>query len=159
MASDLPPGVRVRDARPEDAEAILALYKASYSMHADPHRPPTAGLRDTIDDVRAYLRDMEVLVAEDGAGRVVGTVGVRSVANVRRLAVDPGRAGGGLGGALLEAAVARAKARGFEVAMLDTYAGHPWLPGFYRRHGFEDRSVERFPDGSEWLQLRRRLRE
>lgn len=154
----LPAGHRVRDARPEDAEEILALYHAAYSPLNDPHRPPVAGLADTLEDVRAYLRDMRVLVAEDADGRIVATVAVRRIANVRRLAVRPDAKGRGLGAALLEAAVDAARDEGFEVAMLDTLDDHPWLPDFYRRHGFEDRCVEHWPDGMRWLQLRRRLK-
>lgn len=153
----LPPGLTVRDARPEDAPAVHALYHAAYSVHNDPHRPPVAALKDTLDDVRAYIRDSRVLVAEDAAGRVVATVALRRIANVRRLAVAPDAKGEGLGAALLEAAVEAARGEGFEVAMLDTMAEHPWLPGFYARHGFEERCVESFPDGTRWRQFRRVL--
>ena len=79
-------------------------------------------------------------------------------ANVRRLAVDPAMKGEGLGARLLDAAVERARDEGFEVAELSTLPDHPWLPAFYRKHGFEDRSVESMvKDGSEWLLMRRKL--
>lgn len=66
--------------------------------------------------------------------------------------------GEGLGAALLDGAVERAAGEGFELAMLDTFATRPWLPGFYARHGFVERCVERFADGTEWRQFRKRLR-
>lgn len=75
------PPPQVREARPEDAEALHRLYRAAYAPHEDPHRPPVAGLRDTVEDVRK---------------------------------------GEGIGAAMLEMAVARARDDGFEVAMLDT---------------------------------------
>lgn len=154
----LPPGVRVREARPEDAEALHRLYHAAYALHQDPHRPPVAALRDTVEDVRAYVRDSTVLVAEDEQGNLVASVALRRIANLRRLAVAPGRKGEGLGGALLEMAVQRAADEGFEYAMLDTFSTHPWLPGFYARHGFQRRGVLRMDEGTEWVEFRRRLR-
>lgn len=155
----IPPGHKVRDARAEDAEEILRLYHAAYSVHSDPHRAKIAALKDTIDDVRAYLRDSRVMVLEDEGGRIVATVALRRIANVRRLAVAPDLKGDGLGAAMLEAAVEAAREEGFEIAMLDTFEGHPWLPDFYRRHGFTDRCVEHFPDGTVWRQFRRALRD
>lgn len=161
MTSALTPqpaaGIRVRDALPADAEAIHALYQAAYAVHQDPHRPATAALKDTLDDVRAYLRDSRVLVAEDMTGRIVATVGMRRLANLRRLAVAPDAKGSGLGSLMLEAGIAAAREEGFVVATLGTVPEHPWLPPFYRRHGFADYSVETMPDGSRWLQMRKRL--
>lgn len=145
--------IRVRDARPEDAEALHALLHAAYEDRGE-DRP----LVDTVDRVRADIEEGLVLVAEDTSGRLVASVMLRRVANVRRLAVAPTRKGEGLGGRMLDAAVARAETEGMTFAMLDTIPTHPWLPDFYRRHGFEDRCIERFPDGNDWLQLRRRLR-
>ena len=150
--------MRIRPATLDDAEALHALYHAAYAAHEDPHRPPVAALRDTVEDVRGYIRGSTVLVAEDEDGRLVGSVALRRVANVRRLAVAPDAKRAGLGATLLEAAVARAEAEGFEYAALDTMPEHPWLPEFYRRHGFEDRSVEHMADGTRWLAMRRRLK-
>ena len=149
--------MRIREATLADAEEILALYQAAYSVHNDPHRPPYAALRDTLDDVRAYVRDSRVLVALDDAGRIVGTVATRRLANVRRLAVAPDAKENGIGGALLEAAVECAAKDGFEFAELDTLSGHPWLPQFYMRHRFHERGVMRMKDGTEWINLRRKL--
>lgn len=153
----LPPGLHVRDARPEDAPALHALYHAAYAPGQDPHRPPTMGLKDTVDDVRAYIEEGGVLVAEDEQGRLVATVMLRSMANVRRLAVAPERAGSGLGAAMLEAGLERAKTDGFAWAFLDTMPEHPWLPKFYASRGFEERSVETLTDGTKWLVFRKRL--
>jgi GNAT superfamily N-acetyltransferase len=153
------PAQQVRDARPEDAEALHALYHAAYAVHEDPHRPPQAALKDSVADVRAYIAEGLVLVVEGEDGRLLGSIMLRRVANMRRLAVAPEAKGKGLGGALLEAAVARAREEGMTLAMLDTFPEHPWLAAFYRRHGFRDRCVEVFPDGARWLQLRRGLRE
>lgn len=168
------PALRVRDARPEDADALHALYHAAYAVHAlnasadasgpqhaaeDAHRPPQAALKDSVDDVRAYIEEGLVLVAEDDEGRLVGSIMLRRVANLRRLAVAPEEKGRGLGGELLEAAMSRAKEEGMTVAMLDTFPTHPWLPKFYRGHGFEERCLETFPDGMQWMQFRKQIKD
>lgn len=163
----MPPGLSVRDARPDDAEALHALLHAAYKDRAQrasgrvgadaslggDERP----LTDTIDRVREDIREGLVLVAEDDVGKIVASVMLRRVANIRRLAVRPDRKGEGLGGAMLDAAVDRARRDGFAFAMLDTIPTHPWLPEMYRKHGFEERCLERFPDGNDWLQFRKRL--
>lgn len=149
--------VRVRDARPEDAEALHRLYHAAYAEGADPHRPPETALTDSVTDVRAFIEEGLVLVAEDDAGRLVGSVHLRSIVNVRRLAVAPERKGEGLSHRLIEEALARGKRDGFAWAMLDTIPAHPWLPKLYRKHGFVERCLEIFPNGVKWLQFRKQL--
>lgn len=149
--------VRLRDARPDDAEALHRLYHAAYAAGEDPHRPPETALADTVDDVRAFIEEGLVLVAEDDAGRLVGSIHLRSVVNLRRLAVAPDIKRQGLAGQLLEASLERAKKDGFAWAMLDTIPTHPWLPKFYRKHGFVERCLEKFPNGIDWLQFRKRL--
>lgn len=148
---------RIREATEHDAEALHRLYHEAYSVHSDPHRAPIGGLRDTVDDVRAYIRDSTVLVAENEKGEIVATCATRRIANIRRLAVAPGAKGAGLGALMLEAAVQRASEDGFEVAQLETIRGHPWLSQFYERHGFELRGVERMSNDLEWLVMRRKL--
>lgn len=145
--------LRVRDARPEDAEELHALLHAAYKDRGD-DRP----LTDSVERVRADIEEGLVLVAEDAGGRLVASVMLRRVANIRRLAVAPDAKGAGLGAQMLEAAVSRAREDGSSYAMLDTIPTHPWLPEFYRKHGFEERCLEKFPDGNEWLQFRRKLR-
>lgn len=148
---------RVREARPEDAPALHALYHAAYSVHHDPHRPPLMALRDSVEDVRAYIEEGDVLVAEDAAGRLVASVHARAVVNLRRLAVAPDAKRQGLGAMMLAAGEAHARGAGARWAVLDTLPEHPWLPDFYRAQGYQDRSIETFPDGSRWRQLRKRL--
>gem|GEM_PF-4611494 len=153
----LPSGARLRDATPADAEAILALYREAYDPRHDPHRA-AAGVpfKDALEDVRGYLRERALLVAErDGA--LLATVHLRALANVRRLAVSPHARGEGLGAAMLEAAAERARRERFDHLQLETLADHPWLSPFYARHGYAERGVETMPDGTRWLVMRQRL--
>ncbi|MFA5862487.1 MAG: GNAT family N-acetyltransferase [Candidatus Thermoplasmatota archaeon] len=154
----LPPGIRVRTATEHDAEALHALYHAAYAEHNDPHRPAWAGLKDTVEDIRSYLRTTTILVAQNEKGELLATVCLRPLVNVRRLAVAPAHKGDGLGAAMLEEGLAHAAEQGFDLAMLTTLAEHPWLSEFYRRHGFEDYSHEKTPNGLEWRQMRRKLK-
>jgi len=149
--------VRLREARPEDAEALHRLYHAAYARAEDPHRPAGTALEDSVDDVRGSIEEGDVLVAEDESGALVGSVMVRSVANIRRLAVAPDRKRAGLATEILRAAEEHARKRGLRWAMLDTIPTHPWLPSFYRKQGFVERCLERFPNGIDWVQFRKRL--
>ena len=154
----LPTGVHVRDARPADAEAIHALYHAAYAPGQDAHRDASGKpLRDSVDDVRGFLRERALLVAEDEKGALVGTVALRAIANVRRLAVHPSQKKSGLGAALLDAIAERARHERFDVAQLETQHDHPWLPQFYARRGYVERGVETMTDGTKWLVMRQRL--
>lgn len=151
-------GVHLREATPDDAPALHALYHAAYARREAQGQADARPLKDTLEDVRGYIDAGTVLVAEDHDGRLLGAVHVRKLANVRRLAVAPDAMALGLGARLLDAAADWARYEGFEYAELDTIPTHPWLPDFYRKHGFVERGVERLPDGSEWLVMRRRLR-
>ena len=73
----------------------------------------------------------------DDAGARIGAIAGHTwggVAEIAQLWVDPAHRQGGLGGALLEAAIAEARARGCRQMLLMTYDFQaPWL---YERHGF-----------------------
>ena len=156
--STLPPGWTLRDATSADAEALLSLYRAAYAPGQDPHRDRAGKpLLDSLHDVRGFLAERAVLVAEDSDGRLAGSAALRAIANIRRVAVHPDHKKKGVAGALVDAVVERARREKFDHAELDTQAEHPWLPSFYARHGFVERGVETMTDGSRWLVMRQRL--
>ena len=82
-------------------------------------------------------------------------------ADVLRLMVHPARQGEGVGRALLDAAVARARALGLEQLLLSTRGGTD-LPAYYARLGWTEVGV--FPDALQlgpddrrdehWFQMR-----
>lgn len=100
----------------------------------------------------------ELLVARDG-GRVVGSVHLARAAaengthraEIQRLAVRADRRGGGIGRALLAAAVARARELGLRLLWLTTHEG-TGADRFYVRTGWTRLGVmpgyARLPDGS-----------
>ena len=99
-------GVRIVDASPDDAEAILALQKLAYASEArrydDWTIPP---LVETLDSVRRDIAQHVVLKAIVD-GRLAGTVrGVAKdgVCEVCRFGVDPALQRRGIGSALIQA--------------------------------------------------------
>lgn len=89
-----PPGdIAIRDARTDDAAAILAVQKEAFlpasRRYRDLRLPP---LLETVEDVERDIREHTVLVSTDGAARVVGSVRGRERGGcvcVGRLVVDP----------------------------------------------------------------------
>lgn len=113
--------------------------------------------RPTLRDGRSRARDATLLVAVDGDDRVVGTVTyVRSgeryaevsrpgEAEFRMLGVDPSAQGRGVGRALVEACVARARSEGCTALVMCTDVHMRTAQGLYDRMGFR-----RAPD-RDWV--------
>ncbi|HUS90978.1 MAG TPA: N-acetyltransferase [Phycisphaerae bacterium] len=115
----------VRHAKVPDAPAICELV----NHHAERGRM----LHRSLEDVYAMLREFQV-AEEDG--RVVGCAAVdvfwADLAEVKAMAVAPGREGRGIGSRLLEAACEDARAIGVRRLFALTYER-----GFFEKHGFE----------------------
>jgi putative acetyltransferase len=119
--------VIVRLERPDDRDASLAVERAAFENDEEPA-------------IVVAVRDEEgsfALVAEDD-GRIVGHVqlsrawlGDRPVLALGPIGVEPDRQGQGIGGALIEAAAAEARARG-ETALILLGS-----QAYYPRFGFE----------------------
>jgi ribosomal protein S18 acetylase RimI-like enzyme len=125
------------DARPGDAEAILALQKLAYEREArrydDWTIPP---LVETIDSVREHIAQHVVLKAVvDGrlAGSVRGVV-TDGVCEVCRLSVDPALQRQGIGSALLVAVEARFPG----IEAFELFTGNHSVENLrlYERHGY-----------------------
>ncbi|MEL6207761.1 MAG: GNAT family N-acetyltransferase [Pseudomonadota bacterium] len=89
-----------------------------------------------------------LVVARDGAGRIVGTGALRLVggdaAEFKRMYVRPEARGAGLGRALFEARIAEARALGCRRLLADTVKGNTPMLTLYGRYGF--RQIPRFPE-------------
>jgi ribosomal protein S18 acetylase RimI-like enzyme len=98
--------------------------------------------RDGFEDELARLPGYYdvLLVARDDADTLVGSVALKRLpdgaAELKRLYVRPSARGAGLGRALTEAAVARARERGYAVVRLDTLPGMEAARGIYASLGF-----------------------
>jgi GNAT superfamily N-acetyltransferase len=140
----------IRRVRPEECAALGELTVAAYhSLLADmPHQEAyDARLRD----VATRARTSCVLVAATAAGELLGGVTyvtgpddpysenlTEGDAGIRMLAVDPARHGRGVGRALTEACIERARAEGRRRLVLHT---SDWMPA--AKHLYESLSFQR----------------
>jgi len=143
----------VRDARVEEMDEVAEVMVRSYREY-DPSPLPEAwaeawnAYRHEIEDVRARFHDAELIVAAQ-AGRVVGAVtffpdGTCKVAGawppgwaaIRLLAVVPEARGRGIGRALTEECLRRARRRGVAAVGLHTARWNHIGRGMYERMGF-----------------------
>ncbi|MFK5633767.1 MULTISPECIES: GNAT family N-acetyltransferase [unclassified Ornithinimicrobium] len=148
-AADAGQGVVVRPAGRDDHADVGRILVAAYAPSGmPPEQPYWRALRDTA----ARTRDAEVWVAELD-GRVVGTVtwaGTGSdqreiaregEAEFRMLGVAPDAQGRGVGAALLEAVMDRARADGYAAVVLCSATWMTTAHRLYQRRGFR-----RLPD-------------
>jgi ribosomal protein S18 acetylase RimI-like enzyme len=122
VADAHPAGYTIREIRPDEYEALGDITVRAY---ANLLSPSDTGYLDELHDVRARASVVPVLVAVDPAGRVLGGVAYipgpgtplseaerDGEAGFRMLAVDPAVSGRGIGRALTEACIARARSEG-----------------------------------------------
>jgi predicted GNAT family N-acyltransferase len=104
--------------------------------------------RDEFDPVSRHA------LAETAAGEVIATGRLLPDGHVGRMAVAAAWRGRGVGGAVLEALVAEAGARGMESVVLNAQTH---ALGFYRAHGFVEEGEEFMEAGIPHRTMRRRL--
>ena len=142
----------IRDARPGDRSAILAVTLAAYEQYAAALPPPLWALyRQNIEATLADVRPAAQIVAEE-AGALVGAVllypagaamanpGGTSVTfacpEVRLLAVSPAARGKGVAGRLMDECIQRARAAGAPALTLHTADMMAVAMRLYERMGF-----------------------
>ena len=142
------PGVMVREARPDELDAIGDLRVAAY--RADGFLPATSGYAATLRALGADGQG-DVLAAVDD-GQIVGTVMLQGwpggqmargpgEADVRALAVAPDARGRGIGAALVTAVIEHAAGQGFQQLALLTLPEMRAAHRLYSQAGFR-----RLPD-------------
>ena len=156
----------IRDARPEDREKIQTLTRRAYEEFASVMEP--AAWRALEKAMNAVLNDpgaAESIVAEDD-GRIVGSVllypaGAASYEGgdavpspeLRLLAVAPNARGRGVGRALVEECIRRARASGATELGLHTSKSLTAAIALYESFGFTRTPERDFqPDGAEVVQ-------
>lgn len=155
----------MRDARPEDRSAVAALTLAAYGEYAAKMEPEAwAGLEGAVRAALALDDDAVHRVVAERDGEVVGGVmlyppaadaygGYTEAAawpELRLLAVAPSARGMGVGKALVEECVRRARAMGAEVLGLHTSRSMQVAIGMYERMGFVRAPEHDFqPPGAE----------
>jgi predicted N-acetyltransferase YhbS len=142
--------VRIRDARPEDRDAILDVTLAAYQEYAARMPGFWEGYRQNIVAAVSDAGEAEQLVAEDG-GAIVGTVLLYPPRRmrisqresldmpwpeVRLLAVAPGARGRGVGAALMRECVRRVRLANGTTLSLHTTDLMQTAMRMYERMGF-----------------------
>jgi ribosomal protein S18 acetylase RimI-like enzyme len=130
----------VRDAVEGDEQALRRLEVTTWSPRSSPGPRP-----DPDRPVFSRHGAGNVLVAVDG-DEILGSLllgpwtdleSSRHVLEVKGLAVDPERQGEGVGGALVDAALARARERGARRLVLRVLSSNGPARRLYASHGFE----------------------
>ena len=128
----------IRAARPDEAEAIVALIQRAFGEYRGKLRPESGALLETPETLKAAMKAGTILLAER-AGRVLGCVSVRrkdNCAYAGRLAVEPMERGIGIGRALLAAAEALARRMGADRLRVDVRLKLRDNRAFFRALGF-----------------------
>jgi GNAT superfamily N-acetyltransferase len=144
--------IEIRDARPSERGAILAVTLAAYEQYAAALPPPLWALyRQNIEATLADVRPAAQIVAEEAgalvgavllypAGAVMGTPGGTSITlacpEVRLLAVPPAARGKGLARRLMDECIQRARAAGAPALTLHTADMMAIAMRLYERMGF-----------------------
>lgn len=141
--------IQIRDARPDELEAISDVIRSAYQQYQKDY-PPESWPRwiEMIGDVSGHSKKAEIIVA-DREGQVVGTVTFYADAALSgqgdwpagsaafvRLAVRPGSRGGGIGRALTQECIRRARERGMATIALHTTEWMEVARAMYERMGF-----------------------
>ncbi|MDA0563958.1 GNAT family N-acetyltransferase [Streptomonospora sp. S1-112] len=133
------PAVPIRPLLPEDVEDVVAVSLAADTLFAE------AGLVLPPDDPRAMLREARwVLVAHSPVRGLAALTVLDGAAHLEQLAVHPDHGRRGVGSALLEAACAFARERGFAAMTLTTFRNVGWNAPWYARRGFAELPRERW---------------
>ena len=128
--------------RDGDLAGLVQVNHAAFSHHPEQGGLTTADF--TARMASDWYRDRDLLVARDTAGGLAGfhwtkltSESGQPVGEVYVLAVAPGSAGRGVGGALLDAGIMHMQARG--VLRIDLYveAANDRVVELYRRSGFK----------------------
>lgn len=105
-------------------------------------KPDPEGTDADLSDLEGFYRppDGWFSVLVDPSGRVMGSVGLKrreaGTVELRKMYLDPGCRGRGLGRRLLEAALAEARSRGYHRVVLETAEVLKEAVSLYRRAGF-----------------------
>jgi ribosomal protein S18 acetylase RimI-like enzyme len=166
----------IRNARDDELDMVADLISDSYAEYGTDAAGMSADLAKAFDeyrieqrDVRSRLADSDLIVAEDD-GRLVGTVtyyppGAQKAAEgwppeyaaIRLLAVHPNARGKGVGRALTDETLRRAREQGAPVFALHTTQVMDVARAMYERMGFVRYPKNDFPITEDFVVMAYRL--
>jgi len=148
--------LRIREATLDDLPVLAALYEDAGVDAAGTHTPQR--LHDAWDRMHRAAPDVQVLIAEL-AGRAVGTLtfyvlptlghGGSAAALVEAVAVAAASQGHGIGRALMDEAMARARAAGCYKLALSSNQKRQSAHAFYEHLGYRRHGVSFVADPQE----------
>jgi GNAT superfamily N-acetyltransferase len=135
--------IRIRETRDDELDIVASLAVDAYAEYAEYMSPDAwSAFAQNIANVRGRSNEADILVAEQG-GKIVGTVtlftdrGAQADSyGVRLLAVPPAARGTGVGRALMEHCIERARADGKDRVVLTTTQEMESARDLYERLGF-----------------------
>lgn len=137
----------VRPARPEEVPRLGEVEARASERFQGLISADVAASTVAPDELARSVAEGRVLVAADAKDRAIGfayLIDVDGESHLEELDVVPEEGGRGLGTALLEAACALARSRGFRMLSLCTYRDIPWNAPFYLRRGFREVPLAEF---------------
>ncbi len=153
----------IRDAEPQEREVVVELTRLAYAEFQSVMTPTAwRGLSNAVDDVLANSGPAEIIVATDGH-RIIGSVFLYPGGSspypdgkplqepeVRLLSIEPAQRGRGVGRALVNECIRRAKEANASEIGLHTSASFRAAIALYRSMGFERVPERDFtPPGAE----------
>lgn len=143
--------VTMRDFQPDDQRTVFDLIIAGLGQHFDDIKPE---YNPDLFDIQANYIDKGAtfLVVEDDDGEIVGCGalikehGSDTIARIVRVSVRADQQGKGLGRAISQQLIARAKKRGFDKILVET--NHDWTTALhlYQSCGFSETHRCKSPD-------------
>jgi GNAT superfamily N-acetyltransferase len=134
--------VTTRRAGLKDIPGIVDCLAAAFEPYRESYTPD--GFRDTVptvEDARRRLKEMTILIAEDGCSRIVGSLSYRvhgsCEGHLRGMAVIPEFQGTGVAERMLRAAEAALRELGCSRVTLDTTLPLKRATRFYMRHEYK----------------------
>jgi GNAT superfamily N-acetyltransferase len=138
----------IRQAELSDAQAVRHQLHRAYR----PIKEQGFNMEATDVSLQAVEESIvsdEIYLLVDEDDRVKGTVRLQKNNDEKDtlgwFSIAPEVSGRGLGKMLMDYAEERAKKRGRKKVYLDTAKEHPWLPKLYRKMGYKEIGVTRWP--------------
>jgi ribosomal protein S18 acetylase RimI-like enzyme len=134
--------LHLREAGSADRPRLVTLINTAFSIESF-----IGGTRTDNENLAEHMAKGSVLVAEDGAGRLLASVyverrGARGYMGM--LAVDPAHQGKGLAHRMVEAAEERFRRQGCEAVDIVVLNLRPELLPIYRRFGYVETGTQEF---------------